>query len=228
MYLGEDFIANDPATDAAVGQQEWEIETIGNASTIAYLVTTNTDDGYYGVLRDTTAGTADGDGERYRMLADTLVLGAKGGSFRCLSRIPDITGNLVAGNNIKFGFYDNATPTVGVYVYVDSGIPILHIDSADHGDVSATAASVSTLTSGTTLVKGTWHDIRVNFWGANTNGGPSSAQMYVDGELAAELIGTGVLDNDEECEPAFQHWQDTGGADTLEWDFDFLEFFLAR
>ena len=56
-YLCEDFIANDSTADAAVGQLDWEIATIGNASTFA-LQTGQAG----GVLRLTTAATADGDG----------------------------------------------------------------------------------------------------------------------------------------------------------------------
>ena len=201
---------------------------IGNASTTAYLVTTNTGVGQYGVVRDTTAGTANGDGEHYYLDEDSIVLGPSGGSFRMKFRFPDITGNLIAGNNIKFGLYDAATPTVGIYVYVDSGIPKLYIDSADHGDVSVTAAGVPSLTSGTTCVKGTWYDIRVDFWGENAQGGPDSARMFINGEFGGELVGTGNIDDDEEMEVAFQHWQDTGGVATLEADFDYFEVFLAR
>ena len=227
--IQEDFLWDGNAvTTLNLGTMDWVLAAIGNASTTTILDTTDCGVGQYGVIRDTTAGTADGDGEVYRMDEDTIVLGPSGGSFRMKFRFPDVTGNLIAGNNIKFGLYDETTPTVGVYVYVDGGIPKLYIDSADHGDVSVTAAGVPSLTSGTTCVKGTWYEIYVTFDGENANGGPSSARMWINGEFGGEIVGTGVLDDDEEMHPMFQHWQDTGGTATLEADFDFFEVFVAR
>ena len=52
--------------------------------------------------------------------------------------------------------------------------------------------------------------------------------MFINGEFGGELVGTGNIDDDEEMEVAFQHWQDTGGVATLEADFDYFEVFLAR
>ena len=78
------------------------------------------------------------------------------------------------------------------------------------------------------MVVTTWHDIEVRFDGENANGGPDSAQMYVDGELAAKLDGTIVIDNDEEMELSIVHWQDSGGALAVELDIDYIELFLAR
>jgi len=227
--MQEDFLDNgNSAATTALGTQDWIMAAIGNASATVYLVTTDTGVGQYGVIRDTTANTGDGDGEWYHLDDDSVVLGPSGGSFRMKFRFPDIAGNLIAGNNIKFGLYDATTPLNGIYVYVDSGIPILHIDSTANGDVSVTAASVPSLTSGTTCVKGTWYDIRVDFWGENASGGPDSARMFINGEFGGELVGVGLIDDGEEVEPGFQHWQDTGGVATLEADFDFFEVFLAR
>ena len=224
--MQEDFLDNgNSAATTALGTQDWIMETINNASATVYLVTTNTGVGQYGVVRDTTAA-AGTDGEWYHLDDDSIVLGPSGGSFRMKFRFPDIAGNLIAGNNLKFGLYDAPTPLNGVYVTVASGIPTLYIDSTANGDVYVTAANVPSLTSGTTCVKGTWYDIRVDFWGENASGGPDSARMFINGEFGGELVGVGLIDDGEEVEPGFEHY--ATAADTLEADFDFFEVFLAR
>uniref|UniRef100_A0A6H1ZSS3 Uncharacterized protein n=1 Tax=viral metagenome TaxID=1070528 RepID=A0A6H1ZSS3_9ZZZZ len=227
LYIKDDFFSNEGVADTTAGELGWELVTIGNASTTAYLVTTNVGEGEFGVLRDTTAATADGDGEVYRLDEDNIVLGSKGGRFRARVRLAD----QIASNNFRIGLQDSVTatsPTVGIWIDCDGGVLSLQADSADHGDVSAAAAGVGTLTSGTTMVVTTWHDIEVRFDGENANGGPDSAQMYVDGELAAKLDGTIVIDNDEEMELSIVHWQDSGGALAVELDIDYIELFLAR
>lgn len=225
--LQEDFLDNGNAvTTLNVGDMDWVREAIGGDSTTSYLVTTDTGVGQYGVIRDLSGGAGGPDGAWYHMDDDTIVLGPSGGSFRMKFRIPDITGNLVAGHYIKFGLYDAATPLNGIYVVVADGIPTLHIDSTASGDVTVTASGVPSLTSNTTCVKGTWYEIVVTFDGENANGGPASARMYINGEFGGELVGVGLLNDDEEVEPAFQHA--ATAADTLEYDFDFFEVFIAR
>ena len=225
--LQEDFLDHGNAvTTLNVGTMDWVREGIGGDSTTAYLVTTNTGVGQYGVIRDTTGGGGAPDGAWYHMDDDTIVLGPSGGSFRMKLRIPDIAGNLIAGQVIKFGLYDAPTPLNGIYVAVADGIPTLYIDSTGNGDVSVTAANVPSLTSGTTLVKGTWYDIKVDFWGENASGGPDSARMFINGEFGGELVGVGLIDDGEEVEPGFEHY--ATAADTLEADFDFFEVFIAR
>lgn len=224
-HIVEDFLSNDAVTDAAIGQLRWEIATIGNASTWAYLTASN-----HGIARATTAGTADGDGSVLRSFTDGLVFEGKGGWFRTRVRVPDITGNQLAGNNFRIGMDDSVTatsPTVGIWIDSDAGVLSLQVDSADGGDKSAAAAGVSTLTSGTTLVLGTWHDIEVHWEGENSLGGPENVRMWVDGELAATVKST-LIDNDEEVELKIAHWQDTGGAATLELDIDYFEVWLPR
>lgn len=224
-HIAESFLTNDAVTDAALGQLRWERVTIANASTPSYLTATG-----HGALRLTTAATADGDGEALRLFTDALVLEGKGGWFRTRVRYPDITGNQLAGNNFRIGLDDSVTatsPTVGIWIDSDAGVLSLQVDSADGGDKADAASGVSTLTSGTTMVLGTWHDIEVHWEGENALGGPENVRMYVDGELAAEVKST-LIDNDEEVEIKIAHWQDSGGAADLELDIDYFEAWLPR
>src|SRR3990167_2789881 len=136
LYLKDDFVTNDAVGDATVGQLDGEIVTIGNASTLAYLVTTNTVPGRPGILRITTAATADGDGESIRLDEDNIVLNENRMYCSASIRIPDITGNVLAGNDFRFGLQDSVTatePTVGAWVFSDAGGISLQVDSAGHG-----------------------------------------------------------------------------------------------
>lgn len=228
MYIKDDFVTNEDVADATIGELNWELVTIANASTTALLVTTNATAGRPGVLRDTTAGTADGDGEVYRLDEDSFVLDGKPGSFSFAARYPDITGNQLAGNDFRIGLQDSVTatePTVGIWVFSDAGVISLQADSADHGDTSASAASVSTLTSGTTMVLGTWHDFEVRWSGSNAQGGPKEVILFVDGELAGKITNC-AIDNDEEMEFSIVHYQNSGGAATLELDVDYVDLLI--
>lgn len=224
-HIVEDFFSNDAVADGTLGQLGWELVTIGNASTPSFLTAVKN-----GVLRLTTAGTADGDGEALRLFEDGVVFDGKGGWFRTRVRYPDITGNQLAGNNFRIGIDDSVTatsPTVGIWIDSDAGVLSLQVDSAAGGDKADAVSGVSTLTSGTTMVLGTWHDIEVVWEGENSLGGPKNVRMWVDGELAAEVFNT-LIDNDEEAEIKIAHWQDTGGGATLELDVDYFEAWLPR
>jgi hypothetical protein len=226
LFVKDDFLGNDAVADATLGELMWEFTTIGHASTTALLVTTNTGVNQYGVLRDTTAATADGDGEVYRTLADTIVLGPSGGYFSFKARLAD----QIASNNFRIGLADSETatePTVGIWVDCDGGVITLNADSADHGDNSDAASAVGTFTSGTTMVVATWHTFDVYWSGQNSRGGPASAVLYVDGYLAAKIDNI-QIDDDEEMELSIVHWQDSGGALAVELDIDYIELFVAR
>src|SRR3990167_7200369 len=98
LYLKADFAVNEGVADATLGELDWEFVTIANASSTAYLVTTNAVPGRPGIFRDTTAGTADGDGEVYRLDEDNIVLqGGRAGSFSAGVPIPAAAGDLFAG-----------------------------------------------------------------------------------------------------------------------------------
>lgn len=224
-YLKDDFLTNSAVADATVGELNWEMTTIGNASTPTFVASQN------GIMRVTTAGTADGDGECFSLNPDGIVLAGTNQYVRARVRYPDITGNQLAGNNFRIGFVDVATagePAVGAWIDSDAGV--LSIDVAStNGDRNAAAAGgpSSSLTSGTTMVLGTWHDLVLELSETNANGGPKVAKLFVDGKLHA-TIDNAVLGSAETMELAIIHWQDTGGAATLELDIDYIEVWLPR
>lgn len=229
FYLKDDFYSNDSLTDANVGELLWEIATIVNASTYAYIDSEPADDAY-GILRSTTAAVAVGDGSVLRLVEGRLSIGAGEGSIKFKARYPNVTGNALAGNNVRAGLQDSVTATAsvaGVYIESDAGVISLVIRSTN-GDESAAAADVSTLTGGTTMVLDEWHLFEIRWSGENANGGPDTVQLFVDGELAAELDGVVLLGDTEDVELSMTHWQDSGSADSLELDIDFIECYIAR
>ena len=227
LYVKDDFFSNEGVATTTLGELGWVFETIGNASTVAYNVTTAAEPGVYGQVKITTAATADGDGEAIRLDADSIVLGgAYPGWFRFKARLDD----QIESNNFRIGLADSVTatsPTVGIWVDCDGGVITLQADSADHGDVEAAAADVSTLTGGTTMVVTTWHEFEVRFDGTNAQGGPRHAVLFVDGHPAAEINNI-EIDDDEEMELSIVHWQDSGGVLAVELDLDYIELFISR
>ncbi len=222
-YLKDDFLTNSAVADATVGELGWEITAIANASTPSFVASQN------GVLRVTTAAVADGDGSAFTLNPDGIVLSGTNQMFRARIRVPNIAGNAIASNEFRIGFGDSVTatdPTVGVWVRSTSGVLTLECASAN-GDISAAAAGVSTLTSGTTVVLGTWHDIAVFMEGTNANGGPDKVKLFVDGELAA-TVSNFLIGSAETVELGFVHWQTSGVAADLELDLDYIEAWLPR
>lgn len=226
LLLKEDFVSNDSVADAAVGELDWELVTIANASTLSLL--TQAGKNNFGVLRFTTASTADGDGEVIRLFTDGLIL-VPGVEFGFKVRYPDITGNQLAGNNFRIGLQDSVTatdPTVGVFVKSDAGVLEVQADSADHGDESQSVADHADLTSGTTMVKGDWTEFVVKCHGENDQGGPANVDLFVNGALGASVPCN--IDDDEEVEFSIAHWQDSGSADDLEFDIDYAWLWIPR
>ena len=215
-YVCEDFIANDSVADAAVGELDWEIVTIGNASTLALQTGAPG-----GVLRVTTAATADGDGAVLRLFTDGLALGSGGGGFAMRFRyVTAIT------SDVRFGWQDSVTatdPAVGLFMFFDSGVASLNSDSTN-GDQDVAAAAGGTLTSGTTAVVATWHFAELIYTGGNGNGGPRLATLYVDGSPATGVASLyPVIGSAETGELSLVHYQNTGGAAARIIDIDFLE-----
>jgi len=231
VHVIEDFLTNDSITDAAIGRMLWEADTIANASTMAYLEST-TAVAPGGGMRFTTNGTADGDGESLRLNTDGIVLGPNGGGFAFGCRFPSVTGNVLAGQAFRVGLDDSVTatsPTVGIWVEAPAGVVSLQVDSADHGDLSAAAGSYggdNSLTSNTTMVLGTTHHFQVDWFGENAQGGPAWVNLAVDDQQVAQTKCN--IDNDEEMELKIVHWQDSGGAATLELDVLYYEFWMFR
>ena len=214
-YVCDDFIANDSVADAAVGELGWELATIGNASTLA-LQTGAAVEG--GVLRLTTAATADGDGEVMRSFTDGLSLGPNGGGFAI--RFKYVTA---ITSDFRFGWQDSVTatdPAVGLFIFGDSGVMSLNSDSTN-GDKDVAAAGGTTLTSGTNAVVDTWHYAELVYSGVNGNGGPGLATLSVDGVAVASLYL--VIGSAETGELSFVHYQNTGGAAARVIEIDFLE-----
>ena len=106
-YLKDDFLGNDAVADAAVGELKWEIAAIANDSTLAYVTAQP-----HGVLRLTTANTADGDGEVMRSFTDGIVLNGGPGFVKARVRYPAITGNTVEDNNFRIGLDASVAATV--------------------------------------------------------------------------------------------------------------------
>lgn len=229
VVLREDFLTNDAVADASLGQLRWERVTIGNASTVAYNTAMPT-----GGVRATTAATADGDGEAWRLFTDGLVL-RPGIEIRFGLRRPTELASL----NWRLGLDDSVTatrPTVGITVESDAGVLSCHTDSADHGDESVSVAAHPDLTSGTTEVVADWLKGLIRCSGkANAQGGPDYVDFWLgsDTEQAhGKLIHVATLpcniDDDEEVEPKIVHWQDSGSTDAVAIDFDYYELRIPK
>jgi len=226
-HINEDWMTNDAITDGLVGNRSWEIAALGGgAETLSYET-------YKGetFLRMTGAGGGTGDGSVLSLAADKTSFGPNGGECRFGFRIPDITGNTVAGNNFKFGFTDVVTagePAVGLWMDVVAGVVEFDCASAN-GDVNVAASGpTSLLTSGTTLIKGTTYDGIIRWSGdnGNTDNGPSYASLTLNGHVVAEFDGTVLLDGAETLEPIIIH--NALATNTLEMDCFYYEAFSYR
>jgi len=213
-YFEEHFVGTDSVADAEVGQLGWEIDIIsGGADTLSY----ETDEG--ATFLRFTGGGGDDDGSVLSLSDDSISLNQYGGFCRTRVRIPDIASNTLADNNFMIGLTDVVTtgePVVGVWFGCVAGVMSFYAHSAN-GDVT-TAFSAPSLTSNTTLVKGTIYDLELRWSGNNSNAdpGPDTLVCYVNGELAGKQDGTVLLDSAETMEPKMAHW--TTAADTLELD----------
>jgi hypothetical protein len=160
-------------------------------------------------------------------MQDKITLGGTNQMVRFRVRYPDVNSNTLAGNNFRIGFSASVAvtePTVGIWVDSDAGV--LELDGAStNGDKNTAVAGVSTLTTGTTMVLDTWHDFAFFCEGTNTNGGPATIKLYVDGELGATITSF-LLGDAETMELSIVHWNDTGA--TLELDIDYIECWLPR
>ncbi len=222
-YLKDDFLTNSAVADATIGELDWEIIKIVVDTTYAYQASQN------GVLRMTITGTNAGDGSVMHLHADGINLSGTNQMVRFRVRYPDISGNILATNHFRIGFSASITATEpAVGLWVDSAAGVIEIDAAStNGDVNQAVAGVSTLTGGTTMIKGTWHEFMFVTDGINANGGPATAKLYVDGELGATLSSI-VIGSSETMELSINHWQTASGGDSLELDIDYIEVWLPR
>ncbi|MFA5634738.1 MAG: hypothetical protein WC977_02425 [Anaerovoracaceae bacterium] len=216
----EAFLSNDAVADATVGNLDWEIDAIGNASTVAYRTATEC-----GGVRLTTAATADGDGSVLRTFTDGFVV-KPGAWFRTRLSYPVE----LASHNFRVGFDDSVTatsPTVGVWFDSDAGVISCQVDSAANGDNSVSVASHPDLTSGTTLVVAEPVDLEFRCSErANDDGGPDSVKFYINSVEVATVPC--LIGDDEEVELKIAHWQDSGAADAVALDIDYVEAWLPR
>jgi len=225
VYIKDDFIAHTAVTTGVIGELGWDFAEIAGTSTTSQLVG---EDGAYGILRNTTSNGS-GDGTYYRLFTDGISINDQGGGFSARVRYPTIAGNVLANNDFRIGVDDSivvtaaGAPAVGVSVVGDAGVLTLRSDSTN-GDASAAVAGVSTLTSGTTMVINTWHTLRVEWTGANANGGPRLIELFVDDELGASIYS--LIGASETMEAKIIHAVTT--TDTLEWDCDYFEFWQWR
>lgn len=229
LLVKDDFAVNDAVADASIGELNWESVALTTADTYSYLTQTGVNN--YGVLRMTGAGAADNTGSALRLFTDGLIV-APGTEFGFKVRYPNITGNLLATNNFRIGLQDSVTvtsPTVGVWFDSDAGVMSCQVDSADHGDESDTVTAHPDLTSGTTMVLDDWTEFKFVCAGAqslNAQGGPSEVDFFINGAHVAKT--TCNIDDDEEVELSIVHWQDSGGAESLELDVDYIWAWLPR
>ena len=218
-YIFDDFASNESIADGLIGKLNWDMTTIGNVSVPSYVASPN------GILRLTTAATADGDGVALTLEDDILVLAGTNQVFRCRVRYPVE----IPTNNFRIGFLDVLTsgePEVGVWINSDGGL--LSFDCANTTtDKTKAVTGVPTLTGGTTMVVNTWHDLELQMSGTNANGGPDTISCFVDGFAAGQITGN-VIASTEVMAFAITHWQDSGGADAQAFDIDYYEAYLPR
>ncbi len=233
LMLKDDFLTNDLVTDNNIGELGWQETAFTNASTLAYQTQTK-----HGVLRVTTAATADGDGSAFHLFTDGLVI-SPGTEFGARVRYPVELASL----NFRIGLDDSVTaasPGVGVWLDSNAGVLTAQVDSADHGDNEVIINNAASgLTSGTTLVVGEWLDFKVvcsgGVRGTNAEGGPSEVDFYlgsVVGDGHAGMVHVAkvpcLIDNDEEVEPKIAVWQDSGGADAVAFEIDHYWLWIPR
>lgn len=222
VHIYDDFIQNATISTTNVGELGWEFGALTTDDTASYLTgyQANIGEGKaQGVLRLTGAGAADGTGSYFRLFTDALVINEGAGGFSFRARYPEIAGNALASNNFRCGMDDSITATIpgsGISVASDAGVITCVAWSNDHGDTTITPAYT------TTMVLDTWMTFLVEWSGANGMGGPREMTFSIDG--VRQGSATIVLDNDEEVEAKFVHWQDSGAAASLEWDLDFFEY----
>lgn len=212
----DDFHSNTSVATGLVGNLDWEITAVVGASTLTYTASPN------GILTMTTDGTT-GHGSALHLAADAVVLAPGDGTIiRTRVRLTSLANNL-----FRIGLHDSVTatePTKGVWI--DCAAGVLSFDAAGSGgDKSVNVGGVSTLTSGTTMVAATWHDIELRLSGRNIYGGPSNVRCFVDDEYAGEITAALVKSVDT-MEFKILHWETANSAQVL--DVDYFEVYLPR
>ncbi len=222
-YFLETFKGNGVITTNNVGRNDWTFTAIVTTGTYTYLTEIVPDRPFGGIRHLTHADS--GAGDSLHMLAGTALFPAseQGGGFAFRFNYPDISNNIIATNSFLIGIHTSRTasePTGGILISSAAGVMTLRVDSAAGTDKAVAFAAGSTLTSGTTAVKGVAHDIQVQWSGENSNGGPLDVEAFCDGEPVASTVTN--LDDDEVATPSINHW--CTGTNTLELDIHFFEY----
>ena len=219
----DDFHSNLALTDGLLGSLDWLMTTIVGASTPSFIASPN------GILRLTTDGTT-AHGEAVYLTPDAVTLGG-GDGIVIRARVRLVT--TLTGNNFRFGLDDSVTATdgaVGIFVSCNAGVLSFDVASTN-GDVSKAVSGISTLTSGTTMVLATWHDIELRLSDTNTNGGPETIQCFVDGEFGGEISAAAgdpsLLGSTETMEYKIVHWDSGAGAAQV-FEIDYYEVYIPR
>ena len=223
-HIYDDFLANSAVANGTVGRLKWVMTTIASQASVPTFIQAQN-----GVMRITTEGTTNGNGEAFTTDPDGITLAGGGQFFRFRVRYPQIGGNVIAANNFRIGFSASVTatePDVGVWVDSDAGV--ISFDGAStNGDITQAVTGAASLTSGTTMILGTWHEFAIFMEGTNVNGGPKTLKLFVDGAIAG-TIENFLLGSTETMEFGIVHWQDQGTGQHYELDIDYIEAWLPR
>jgi len=214
----DDFHSNSAVTTGLLGNLDWLMTTIANASVPSFVASQN------GVMRLTSAG-ATNDGEAIHLMADKVTLGGGDGVI-IRARVRMTTA--LAGHNFRIGLDNSVTktdPTVGIWFESAAGVLTAEVASTN-GDQSVAVTGVSTLTSGTTMVVDTWHDIELRLSGTNANGGPATIDCFVDGEFGCSIKNV-LFGSTETVEYKITHW-DTSAGTAQVLDIDYYEVYIPR
>ena len=214
----DDFHSNSAVTTGLLGNLDWLMTTIANASVPSFVASQN------GVMRLRSAG-ATNDGEAIHLMADKVTLGGGDGVI-IRARVRMTTA--IAGHNFRIGLENSVTatdPTVGIWFEGAAGVLTAEVASTN-GDQSVAVTGVSTLTSGTTMVVDTWHDIELRLSGTNANGGPATIDCFVDGEFGCSIKNV-LFGSAETVEYKITHW-DTSAGTAQVLDIDYYEVYIPR
>jgi len=222
-HVFDDFHSNLAVTDGLTGSLDWNITALGSSAVPSFIASPN------GIMRLTADG-ATGDGLAVHLKEDAVTLGG-GDGVVIRARVRLVT--TITGNTFRFGLDDSVTATdgtVGIFVVGTGGVLTFDVASTN-GDVSKAVTGISTLTSGTTMVLGTWYDIELRLSDTNTNGGPETIQCFVDGEFGGEISAAAgdpsLLGSTETMEYKIVAW-DTGAGAAQVFEIDYYEVYIPR
>ena len=222
-HIFDDFHSNLAVSDGLLSSLDWNITALGSSATPSFIASPN------GIMRLTAAG-ATGDGLAVHLTEDAVTLGG-GDGVVIRARVRMVT--TLTGNNFRIGLDDSLTSTdgtVGIFFVSTAGLLSFDVASSN-GDVTKAVTGISTLTSGTTMVLGTWYDIKLELSDTNTNGGPETIKCFVDGEFGGEISANAgvpsLLGSTETMEYKIVMWDSGAGAAQV-FEIDYYEVYIPR